>query len=137
MKEAIYILIGIGMIYGGLHFLIKNLHLQKNGIRTIAKVVSTRYVGTSNNTSDDNTRSTPMYSETIEFKTEKNETIVVELGDSSAAQTDIGTERKIIYDPQFPEKPMLNNTLTVVIAPSLFAAGGLFIVVWHVLQFAK
>ena len=137
MKEAIFTLIGIGMIYIGYFSLKKNRQLKKNGIQTVAKVISNRLVGRSRNTSDSDTESHAMYSETVEFKTDKDEIIVVELGDSSAAETPIGTERKIIYDPRFPEKAMANNALSLVIAPYLFALCGLFLVVWGVMQFLK
>ena len=56
----------------------------------------------------------------MKFTTKDEQTLEVELGDASGAEDAIGSERKIIYDTQFPEEVKEDNVLSMVIAPWLF-----------------
>ena len=133
MKELFLCLFGFIFVYVGIKAIKKNLNLKKNGIKTIGTVVSTRHVSTTNNGVDDVGPSRRMYSSTVKFTTKDKQTIEVELGDANSAEDAIGSERKIIYNPQFLEV-MEDSVLSMVIAPWLFFGCGLVMFTWGILE---
>lgn len=134
MKELFLTLFGFIFVYVGIKAIKKNRYLQKFGIRTIGIVVSTRHVSNSNNDVDDVGPVRRMYRSTVKFTTKDKEIVEVELGDASGAEDAIGSERKIVYNPQFPKEVKEDNVFSMVIAPWLSLGLGLFMFLWGVLE---
>jgi len=134
MKELFLILFGLIFTYGGIKAIKKNLNLKKVGIRTLGTVISTRAVRSTNTRVDDTGPTRWLYRPTVKFTTKDEQTLEVELGDASGVEDTIGSKRKIIYDPQFPEEVKENNVLSMVIAPWLGLGCGLFSFLWGILE---
>ena len=133
MKELFLCLFGFIFVYVGIKAIKKNLNLKKIGIKTIGIVVSTRRYS-SGSQNDPNSTTRWMYRSTVKFITKDKQTIEVELGDANGAEDAIGSERKIIYNPQFPEEVKEDNVLSMVIAPWLALGCGLFSFIWGFLE---
>jgi len=131
MKELFISVIGFVMIYVAIKSMKKNRHLQKNGIKTIATVVST--FSYSSKKPDNNTNER-MYRSTVKFTTKDNQILEVELGDASSVEDPIGSDRKIIYDPKSPQDAKSDNILNMLITPWLFLGLGIFLLVWGLLE---
>lgn len=132
MAPSIYTLIGIGIAYGGVRWIQKNRKLQKNGIKVVATVVSTRHE-IDRTERDDRI----VYYSTVEFTTKENKVIIVELDYGKGAQDPIGSEKRVIYDPKSPEEVKVDNFMGLVVAPWSLLLGGLFLSVWGVLEMLK
>lgn len=133
MKELIFSLIGFIIINVGIKGIKKNLHMQKNGIRTIGTVVKTSSEK-STHTQEDGNNNKRVYRSTVKFTTEDARILEVELGDASGVEDAIGSERKIIYDPEFPQEAKSDNQFNMVIAPWLFLGCGLLLFLWGILE---
>lgn len=134
MKELFLILFGFAFIYFGFKTVRKILNLKKNGIKTLGTVIGTRHVSNSNNDVDDVGTVRPMYRSTVRFTTIDKRIIEAELSDANAAEDTIGSKRKIIYNPQFPEEVEAYNVFSMVIGPGAALGIGLLMFIWGVLE---
>jgi len=134
MKELLLSLFGFVFIYLGIKAVRKVLRLKRNGVKTLAKVVSTKHVSNSNNDADDVGPTRLMYRSTVKFTTPKNETIEVELGEANGNEDAIGSKRKIIYNPQFPEEVEADNIFSLIIGPGSALGIGLLMFIWGILE---
>lgn len=131
MKEIWISLIGFLTIYVAIKLVKKNRYLQKNAIRTIATVVSTFSYSSRKS---DNTHNEKMYRSTVKFETKEKQLVEVEPGDASNIPDPIGSEGKIIYNPEFPQDAKSDNILNRLIAPWLFFGLGVSLFVWGLLE---
>ena len=133
VNELIVIVIGLFIAYIGFEWLKKNQHLQKHGIKTIGTVVSTSSEKSTSIKDADGLYQT-VYRSTVKFETTDKRIMEVELLENSIIEDPIGTEKKIIYDPQFPQGIKLNKYFNMVIVPWLFFGCGAFTVLWGLLE---
>jgi len=135
MTEIILSLFGLLFIYVGIKVIRKSLHLKKNGIRTLGTVISTSSEMTrsriDNNMADGSGR---IYRSTVEYTTEDGRTLEAEIGEGRGVEDAIGSDRKIIYDPELPQEVQADNVLSMSIAPYLFLACGLVSFLWGILE---
>jgi|GEM_PF-2805500 len=134
MKELILSLFGLIFTYGGIIAIKKNLNLKKVGIKTNGTVISTRVERSTNSRVGDTGPTRWHYRPTVKFTTKDKQTLEVELGDASGVEDVIGSKRKIIYNPQFPEEVKEDNVLSMVIVPWLFLGCGLLFFLWGILE---
>lgn len=133
MNALIIIIIGIIIIYVGFEWIKKNRHLLKIGIRTIGTVVSTSSEKSTSIKDKDGLYETVYYS-TVKFTTKDKRTLEVELLHKSVVKDPIGFEKKLIYDPQYPQEVRLINQFNMVIGPWLFLGCGAILFLWGILE---
>lgn len=100
----------------GLILLIKNNRLIKNSIKTTGEIVEVSDYRSMNNTK--------MYSSKIEFKTIKNETLIIANPSSSSIRPKIGARVSIYYNELEPDKAKTGGLFTLFVVPSILIAVG-------------
>lgn len=137
METELIIMFIAGFItLAGIYLIRKNINLMKVGIRTTARVLSTRFERTHSSEDDPNTKKGVFYS-TIQFTSKNDQRITQELGVGTNREDAIGTEKKIIYDPQSPEKLEVDDFFILVTFPWIVFGIGVTGILWISLELAK
>jgi hypothetical protein len=134
--ELIIILIAGFITSAGIYLIRKNQNLINIGIKTKAVVLSTRFERTHSVEDNPDTKKGVFYS-TIEFTSKNGQKITQELGVGTNKEDVVGTEKKIIYDPQSPEKLEIDDFFIMVVFPRIVFGIGITGILWIALELVK
>ena len=114
------VLTGLFILFSsvGLILLIKNNRFVKSSIKTTGEVVEVWNYQSTNNVT--------MYSSKVEFRTIKNEVVIITNPSSSNRKPKIGKPITIYYKEEEPNKAKIGSVFELYIIPALLLILGLF-----------